>query len=149
MTRGKRSSTLFLKTESIFLTLKSIWMIWMKSWELDLFTALQIDPVEGFQFVDGTSFSREQLTYRDHLIFTQVYDEFVASHVKLTLLEDLPFDYDVYIVEAAGSRDERITMVSLEDLDREVTMSNLTSIYVPPAGGGLLNHTFPALREMI
>jgi len=115
----------------------------------DLFTALQIDPVEGFQFVDGTSFSREQLTYRDHLIFTQVYDEFVASHVKLTLLEDLPFDYDVYIVEAAGSRDERITMVSLEDLDREVTMSNLTSIYVPPAGGGLLNHTFPALREMI
>src|SRR5699024_1822165 len=59
----------------------------------DLFTALKIDPIDGFQFVDGTSFIRSQLHYQQHLIFCQVYDRYIASEVKLTLLEDLPADY--------------------------------------------------------
>src|SRR5699024_6481283 len=35
----------------------------------DLFTALKIDPIEGFQFVDATLFDRNQLNYKQHLIF--------------------------------------------------------------------------------
>src|SRR5690625_5023341 len=60
-----------------------------------LFTALKIDPIDGFQFVDGTNFSREHLNFRQHLIFCQVYDPFIASHIKLVLLEDLPANYTV------------------------------------------------------
>src|SRR5690625_7088292 len=60
-----------------------------------LFTSLKIDPIEGFQFVDGTAFSRHDLQYRHHLVFCQVYDQFIASEIKLTLLEDLPADYEV------------------------------------------------------
>ncbi|GAB3805360.1 bifunctional methyltransferase/pyrophosphohydrolase YabN [Virgibacillus kimchii] len=115
----------------------------------DLFTALTIDPIEGFQFVDGTAFDRSQLNYRQHLIFCQVYDRFIASEVKLALLEDLPPDYTLTIVEAAGSREEIIREVPLEELDRTMEMSNLTSVYVPPAPDYLLNHTFVRLREII
>ncbi|TXL63450.1 nucleoside triphosphate pyrophosphohydrolase [Cerasibacillus terrae] len=114
-----------------------------------LFTSLQIDPIDGFQFVDGTQFDRSQLDYRNHLIFSQVYDSFIASEIKLTLLEDLPADYEVTIIDAAGSNQEKIQKVSLEDLDRSFTISNLTSIYVPPAPTELLNHTFPKLRNVI
>lgn len=120
-----------------------------KSYLDDLFMALKIDPIEGFQFVDATSFVRSQLDYRHHLIFCQVYDRFTASEVKLALLEDLPTDYEVTIVEAVGSETERIRKLPLEELDRSMEISNLTSVYVPPAPEELLHHTFTELRNII
>ncbi|MDM8101474.1 MULTISPECIES: nucleoside triphosphate pyrophosphohydrolase [Oceanobacillus] len=115
----------------------------------DLFTAMQIDPIEGFQFVDGTDFRRDQLHFGNHLFVCQVYDMFIASEVKLTLLEDLPPAYEVYIVEAAGSRAEKIEKVRLEELDHRMEISNLTTLYIPPVPKGYLHHTFPFLREVM
>ncbi|MEC5425994.1 nucleoside triphosphate pyrophosphohydrolase [Virgibacillus sp. C22-A2] len=115
----------------------------------DMFTALKIDPIDGFQFIDGTSFDRSMLEYRYHIIFCQVYDRFIASNVKLALLEDLPADYEVTIVEAAGSKNEVIKTVPLVELDHSIEISNLTSVYVPPAPSTLLNHTFNRLRDVI
>ncbi|GAB2564310.1 bifunctional methyltransferase/pyrophosphohydrolase YabN [Gracilibacillus alcaliphilus] len=115
----------------------------------DLFSALQIDPIEGFQFVDATSFSRSQLTYQQHLVFCQVYDAFIASEVKLTLLEDLPPEHPVTIVEAVGSQQESIKQISLVELDQQMELSNLTSVYVAPAAKEQLNHQFHRLQEVI
>ena len=115
----------------------------------DLFTAIKMDPIEGFQFVDGTSFERSQLDFRHHIIFCQVYDRFIASNVKLTLLEDLPADYEVVVVEAAGSENEKMNRIPLNELDHSMEISNLTSVYVPPAPDSFLNHTFNRLREVI
>lgn len=114
-----------------------------------LFTSLQIDPIEGFQFVDGTAFRRRQLDYQHHIIFCQVYDQFVASDVKLALLEDLPADYKITIIKAVGSEGEKMTKIPLEALDRVLEVSNLTSVYVPPVPIGMLHHTFPCLKETI
>ncbi|WP_188456140.1 nucleoside triphosphate pyrophosphohydrolase [Virgibacillus oceani] len=114
-----------------------------------LFTTLKIDPIDGFQFVDGTSFKRSQLEFRQHLVFCQVYDRFIASEVKLALLEDLPADYPIMIVEAAGSVQEKVTKVPLEELDHSLEISNLTSVYVPPVNASQLNHKFARLREVI
>ncbi len=115
----------------------------------DLFTSLRIDPIDGFQFVDGTGFNRSQLNYRQHIIFCQVYDQFIASNVKLELLEDLPASYQVTVVEAAGSNKEKITTIPLEELDHALEVNNLTSVYIPPAPAHTLNHTFSRLREVI
>lgn len=115
----------------------------------DLFTTLKIDPIDGFQFIDATGFDRYQLNYRNHLIFSQIYDAFIASNVKLTLLEDLPADYQVTVVEAAGTSDEDVRVVALEDLDRSMKISNLTTLYVPPAAPAFQNHTFTRLREIM
>src|SRR5690625_846747 len=56
----------------------------------DLFTALKIDPIDGFQFLDATSFKREDVNYHNHIVFCQVYDSLIASDLKITLMEDLP-----------------------------------------------------------
>ena len=114
-----------------------------------IFTALEIDPVEGFQFIDATSMRREQLQYLNHTILCQVYDSMIASEVKLTLLEDLPPDYPVTIVTAAGSVHEKIMTAPLEELDRNVEINNLTSVYIPPVEKERLNHQFFRLREVI
>ncbi|MBM7704907.1 nucleoside triphosphate pyrophosphohydrolase [Metabacillus iocasae] len=115
-----------------------------------IFSALKIDPIEGFQLLDGTSMNRAELQLTQHVLISQVYDQFVASDVKLTLMEHLPDEYPVYIVTAAGSALEVIKKVKLYELDREVTLSNLTTVYVPPVvESEPLYHQFESLRHII
>ena len=115
-----------------------------------MFQSLQIDPIDGFQLLDGTALSVDEIQFRNHLIIGQVYDTFSASEVKLTLMEKLPYDYPVKIVTAAGSNDEWIKEVPLHELDREVDLNNLTSVYVPPVKEEkLLNKEFSRLRQII
>ncbi|MEH7236343.1 nucleoside triphosphate pyrophosphohydrolase [Bacillus sp. JJ1562] len=115
-----------------------------------LLASLKIDPIEGFQFLDALSFEKDELQLTQHLIICQVYDQFIASTVKLTLMEQLPDEYEVYIVTAAGSKDEKITKVPLYELDRGVEVNNLTSVYVPPVKEEeLLYHDFRTFRRII
>ncbi|MDM5186527.1 nucleoside triphosphate pyrophosphohydrolase [Bacillus sp. DX4.1] len=115
-----------------------------------MFASLKIDPIEGFQLIDATSFERGQLELRQHLIFCQVYDAFIASEVKLTLMEMLPDEYEVYIVTAAGTSFEQVKKVPLYLLDHETELNNLTSVYVPPvAERDALYQQFDVLREII
>jgi tetrapyrrole methylase family protein / MazG family protein len=115
-----------------------------------LFTSLKIDPIEGFQLIDATSFRNDELQPTQHMIFCQVYDQFIASDVKLSLMEQLPDEYEVYVVTAAGSKNEKIRKVPLYELDRVTTLNNLTSVYVPPVREEtLLYHRFETLRRVV
>jgi tetrapyrrole methylase family protein / MazG family protein len=115
-----------------------------------IFQSLKIDPIEGFQLLDGTSLHVNQLQVKQHMIIGQVYDQYVASEVKITLMERLPDDYLVSIVTAAGSQQERIETIPLYELDRKVKLDNLTSIYVPPVKDeAVLLKNFFKLREII
>ncbi|PKG22481.1 bifunctional methyltransferase/pyrophosphohydrolase YabN [Niallia nealsonii] len=115
-----------------------------------IFQSLKVDPIDGFQLLDGTALSIDDIQFRNHLIIGQVYDSFSASEVKLTLMERLPYDYLVKIITAAGSTDEWIKEVPLHELDREVNLNNLTSVYVPPVKDEeLLNKEFSRLRQII
>lgn len=97
-----------------------------------IFAALRIDPIEGFQLIDGTSFKRDDVQMGSHVLIGQVYDAFSASEVKLTLMEKYPDDYEVTIVTAAGSTQEKLTKVPLYELDHVMELDNLTTLYVPP-----------------
>ncbi|MEF2097894.1 nucleoside triphosphate pyrophosphohydrolase [Bacillus sp. CFBP9009] len=115
-----------------------------------LFQAVKIDPIEGFQLLDGTDLSPDDLHITQHMIIGQVYDAFSASNVKLTLMEKLPDDYEVYIVTAAGSSQEKVTKCALFELDRQMELSNLTSVYVPPVKEEALRYReFSKLRQVI
>src|SRR5699024_2469342 len=62
----------------------------------------------------------------------------------LSLHDALPI-----VIEAAGSTGEKILTVPLVELDREVTLSNLTSVYIPPVPEELLRHDFTSFRNVI
>ncbi|TSB45055.1 nucleoside triphosphate pyrophosphohydrolase [Alkalicoccobacillus porphyridii] len=115
-----------------------------------MYTALQIDPIEGSQILDGTSLKRDDFQLQQHIIIVQVYDEMIASDVKLTLMERLPDDYEVVIATAVGSSKEQLLRVPLYDLDRVTTLNNLTAVYVPPVREeALLQEEFATLRQVI
>mgnify|MGYP001258214679 CR=1 FL=1 len=113
-----------------------------------LFTAVKVDPIEGFQLLDGTDLKRKDIRTGRHLIIGQVYDAFIASDVKLTLMEKYPDEHTVAVVRAAGSRDEKVTWLPLYELDRQFELDNLTSVYVPPLQGRDLKD-FSELRQII
>lgn len=97
-----------------------------------IFAALRIDPIEGFQLLDGTAMERDDIQMTQHALIGQVYDAFVASEVKLSLMEKYAYDHPVTVVTAAGSTGEKLRTVPLFELDRVTEIDNLTTIYVPP-----------------
>lgn len=116
----------------------------------DIFRSLRIDPIEGFQLLDATDLKTEDIQLRQHILVGQVYDSFMASNVKLTFMEKLPYDYEVFIVTAAGSKQERIRKIPIVDLDRETEVNNLTSVYIPPVKeASILYKDFGKLRSII
>ncbi|WP_096203243.1 nucleoside triphosphate pyrophosphohydrolase [Bacillus sp. FJAT-45350] len=115
-----------------------------------MYTALKIDPIDGCQVVDGTMLRREALQVRQHIIICQVYDAFIASEVKLTLMQLLPDDYEVVVATAVGSAEESLVTVPLYELDRVATLNNLTAVYVPPVEDEtVLYQDFSMLRSVI
>lgn len=114
-----------------------------------LLSRLQIDPVEGLQIVDALSFEAKDLQPQRHTIITQVYDAFVASEVKLTLMDVFPDDYEVVRIRAAGTVDEQVKRIPLYELDRQMKEDNRTSIYVPKTEqDSILNRQFFRSREI-
>jgi tetrapyrrole methylase family protein / MazG family protein len=115
-----------------------------------IFGAIKVDPIDGFQLLDGTSLTRDAFNIHQPILIGQVYDTYVASNVKLTLMERLPDDYPVIVVSAAGSKEEQLEEIPLYELDRVVKVNNLTSVYVPAVHDDTnLYKEFSKLRQVI
>ena len=115
-----------------------------------IFGALRIDPIEGFQLLDGTNMTSHDVQMQQHILIAQVYDTFSASEVKLTLLEKYEPEHLVTLVTAAGSAQEKLMTVPLHEVDHVAKLNNLTTLHVPPVKDAL-NRTkeWRTFREVI
>ncbi|MBP1932473.1 nucleoside triphosphate pyrophosphohydrolase [Ammoniphilus resinae] len=116
------------------------------------FTALRVDPVEGFSLLDASSLQRDHLNPHLHLLITQVYDQLTASDAKLSLMEVFPDDYEIILLYSAGvSGEEAAHKIPLYELDHHFKkVHNLALIYVPPTREEkILNRQFTTLRDII
>lgn len=94
--------------------------------------ALQVDPIEGVKIVDAFDMKNQILDKRVGTIITQVYNNFIASEVKLRLLEGYDEDTEIIFVRAAGIEGlESIRKIPLYELDWQEDIDYLTSIYIP------------------
>ncbi|MDW7673997.1 MAG: nucleoside triphosphate pyrophosphohydrolase [Bacillota bacterium] len=97
------------------------------------YSLLQIDPSSGMVIHDGLQLKVEELDLSKGQIICQVYNNRVASDIKLTLMEKLPDEYLVTVVTAAGIPElESVAQVPLYQLDRLTELNHLTSVYIPP-----------------
>ncbi len=103
-----------------------------KSFIDDLFAAVKVDPIEGFQLVDAFDLNADKLFPGNHLIIMQVFHSFIAGDVKLSLMDIYPDDHEICIVDAAGSEEEKTSWIPLFELDYFEDVHNLRSVYVPP-----------------
>ncbi|MCT8977489.1 nucleoside triphosphate pyrophosphohydrolase [Clostridium sp. CX1] len=97
-----------------------------------LMESLKIDPVEGLKIIDAFDIRSQVLDKRVGTVITQVYDKFIASEVKLALMEYYKDDMEIYFVRAAGIKGmESVRKIPLYELDRQGDIDYLTSLYIP------------------
>lgn len=90
------------------------------------------DPINGLKVVDGATFNDLIVDINSDMIITQVYNRRILSEVKLILSEIYGDEYKVYLIRAAGIKEqEEKFMISIFELDRNHEVDSLTSIYVP------------------
>jgi tetrapyrrole methylase family protein/MazG family protein len=94
---------------------------------------LGVDAVDdGIQVVDAYEIDRTVLG-EGAVLVAQCHSTELLSNTKLALLEELPADHLVALVDAASSSDSKVLWVELAELDRcGFTPGHLTSIFVPP-----------------
>ena len=94
--------------------------------------SLRIDPIEGLKVIDAFDIANQILDKRIGTIITQVYNQLIASEVKLKLLDQYNDETEIYYVRAAGIKDqESIRKIPLFELDMQEDIDYLTSIYIP------------------
>lgn len=93
---------------------------------------LMIDPIEGLKVIDAFDINNMILDKRIGTVITQVYNQLIASEVKLRLLEQYDDETEIFYVRAAGIKgEESIRKIPLYELDMQEDIDYLTSIYIP------------------
>lgn len=103
-----------------------------KSFLDDLFKAVRIDPVEGFQLLDSFELNADLIQSGQHVIVMQVFSALMAGEVKLTLMDKYPDEHPVALIDAAGTGMESVNWMPLYEIDRFEGVHNLRSLYIPP-----------------
>lgn len=103
-----------------------------------VFHRLNIDPINGIQVLDGANIFESIVDRRKGAIICQVYDEFIASNVKIYLSKYFHDEKQIYFLKSLGiDEDETVKKISLMDLDKIKNIDHLTSIFVPPSDNEL------------
>ena len=106
-----------------------------------MFNYLGLDPADGFKLIDAFEIENSYIDTNTSMIITQIYDHFIASNIKLKLMEYYDYDQEVCIVNGAGIKTlESKKYVPLYELDRSENLFNyLTSLYIPKSSKKMYN----------
>ncbi len=97
-----------------------------------ILNTIRIDPVNGLKIMDGLQINKQKPDTDVDIIITQVYNQLVASEVKLRLMNYYDDEHEIMIIRAAGIEgEEEITSIPLYELDRTNSLDHLTSIFIP------------------
>lgn len=97
------------------------------------FSSLNIDPIEGFVFLNAETITINDLNPTKNVLIGQVYNNWVASDLKLTLMEMYPDEMPIYLVSNLGINEKEIIKeIKLYELDHNSDdFHHLSSVFIP------------------
>lgn len=110
---------------------------------------LGVDALDGLQLFDAIAFASylyPPLNPDVPLLLGQVYNQILASELKLSLMSVYPDEHLVSLIHGAGGPDEVVESLPLYAIDRSDHIGHLTSLYVPSLP---LKSSLPALAETV
>lgn len=111
--------------------------------------AVKMDGLSGLQLFDAiemTTFKYPPVSADLPLLLGQVYSRLLASELKMVLSAVFPDEHAVFLVHAAGTKQEIVESLPLYAIDRSRHIDHLTSLFVPPLP---YKATLPALAETV
>lgn len=73
---------------------------------------------------------KHRIDYKKNNLIIGVFNQFIASDLKVNLLNHYEVDYKIYYIHGAQTNDEQVKLINLEDLDRMSIYNHLTCIYI-------------------
>ena len=117
---------------------------------LDLaYVELGIDPIDGLRIVDAGDFSALADAGAYPLMVTQVYNQMVASDMKLALMDVLPDETELYFIRNLGLENAECRKVPLFEIDRQPVIDHLTSVFIPQQPRDVLQAMFRNSDEKV
>jgi tetrapyrrole methylase family protein/MazG family protein len=89
-----------------------------------------VDPMTGARVADARRLTAEDVVGGGPLLVAQCDTRLLLSDVKLVLLEVLPADAPVTVLQGLGLDEEEVRTVALAELDRAVDPDHLTALLV-------------------
>ena len=96
-----------------------------------VFSSMKTDAAHNIKILNALELKINQFDKNCVILICQVYDNFIASDVKLKLMEYYNEEKIVYIIKNGGEEYANITKTRLHELDRQIQFDHMTSIYVP------------------
>lgn len=96
---------------------------------------LGLDGISGLQLHDAAELAllhHPQINPDQPALIGQVYSREVASHIKLTLMNQYPDEHPVVLLHHAGLPTAIKEALPLYEIDRSPYIAHLTSLYLPP-----------------
>ncbi len=96
---------------------------------------LEIDGRDGVQIIDAITAAEQDyplLSPDRPVILGQVYNQFLASELKLNLSAVYPDEHEVILIHGAGTDAEIVEKIPLYEVDRSEHIAHLTTLVVPP-----------------
>ncbi len=112
-------------------------------------SALGVEGLNGLQLYDALdviSLHYPPFNPNAPVLLGQVYNQMIASELKLALMTVYPDEHQVLLVHEAGTQTQTIERLPLYEIDRTPQSAHLTSLYVPPLP---LPGTLAALAETV
>ena len=113
---------------------------------LETIGADALDGLQLFDAIDIARYNQPPLSTDVPLLLGQVYDRLLANELKLSLMALYPDEHEVLLIHAAGTESRSTERIPLYEVDRQESLSHLTSMYVPPVPQG---STLTALAETV
>ena len=95
---------------------------------------LGIDALDGLQVLDALSVADQYHPPANPALpalMAQVYNQAVASNLKLTLMNQYDDEYPVKLIHAAGTDSASVESLQLYEIDRSARIDVMTALYLP------------------
>ncbi|MBR5995446.1 MAG: MazG family protein [Eubacteriaceae bacterium] len=97
-----------------------------------IFPALKRDAAASFKLIDALSLDEQKPDVRSLNIICQIYDREIAGDVKVALGRYYGDDTPVYMINSAGTQDEKVIEMPLCEIDRRSDTDHLSTLVIPP-----------------
>lgn len=99
---------------------------------------LELDALDGLQIVDALELAdaHHPPFHPDYpVMIGQLYSKWVASDVKLTLMNQYPDEHPVTLIHQGGTPQSELESMQLYEIDRSEQIGSMTTLFIPPLPG--------------
>lgn len=93
--------------------------------------AINTSITDDLVIANALEIKKYRLDYKKNNLVIGVFNQFIASDLKVMLMNDYDLSHQIYYIHGAETENESVHFIALENLDRQEIYNHLTCIYIP------------------